>query len=110
MNMALILVSAMLAGHGPADPCTPILTPAAIICHDAGLRRLDGELAGLIAQVRGETAGVDGETGRTIDPVAVEQRRWRQETIARCHYAACLKAAYRSRIHAVRTRWAAALQ
>lgn len=109
MSVASILLSAMLVGHAPVAPCAPILTPAAIICRDAGLRRLDGELAGLIAQARAETAGVDGETGRTIDPVAVEQRRWRQETIARCHDVACLKAAYRSRIHAVRARWAAAL-
>ncbi len=110
MTGASILLAMMLAGPGATDRCAPILAPTAIVCQDAGLRQLDGELAGLVDRVRRETAGVDGETGRSIDPVAAEQRRWRQATMARCHDAACLNAAYRSRIDAVRTRWAEALR
>jgi len=78
------------------------------ICADAELSRLDSEMNALYQQIRAETRGVDGETGRQVDPIAAENARWlagRNE----CRDAACIRSAYQQRIAQMRRDWGDAL-
>ena len=107
--MILPILSLMLAAPG-ADACSGAQDlQSRLICADPGLRTLDTEMRGLIARVRAETSGVDGETGRPIDPIGAEQSRWSRRVAARCHDRACLVTVYRQRIADIRKRWAEAL-
>lgn len=78
------------------------------ICADAGLSRLDSEMNALYRQIRAETRGVDGETGRPVDPLAAENARW-LEGRNQCRDAACIRSAYEQRIAQLRRDWAQAL-
>lgn len=82
---------------------------ARLICTHPDLWALDTEMRELVARVRAETTGVDGETGRSIDPISAEQDRWSRRVAARCRDRACLLTAYRQRIVDIRKRWAEAL-
>lgn len=78
------------------------------ICADAELSRLDSEMNELYKQIRAETRGVDGDTGRQVDPIAAENARWlagRNE----CRDPACIRDAYQQRIAQMRRDWAQAL-
>lgn len=80
-----------------------------IACGDPALRASDATMLGLVSQVEEETAGIDGETGKPSNPVAVEQEKWRSATAKRCRDAACLSDAYDKRIAQIRDRWREAL-
>ena len=80
-----------------------------MLCADPQLVQLDGELSALIERIRAEASGVDGETGKRIDPIGRDQKRWERRERNACKTAACLERAYRLRLQDVRTRWAEAL-
>lgn len=67
------------------------------ICADPELSRMDSEMNALYRDLQAETAGIDGETGRRIDPLAAEQQRWLGRRNA-CTDRACLQRAYRERL------------
>lgn len=67
------------------------------ICADSELSRMDSEMNALYRELQAETAGIDGETGRRIDPIAAEQQRWLGRRNA-CTDRACLQRAYRERL------------
>lgn len=75
------------------------------ICGDEELSRLDSRLNEVFLEAQAETAGVDGETGRRVNPVGKEQRRWVQRVRAKCGNATCLKAAYEKRIADIEKNW-----
>lgn len=81
------------------------------ICRDPQLSRLDGDLAQLYREVQPEVAGVDGETGRRTDGLAVEQRYWLKHVRGACKVTnvVCLKRAYTARIAEIRKNWSNAL-
>lgn len=78
------------------------------ICADAELSRLDSEMNELYRQIRAETRGVDGETGKQVDPIAAENARW-LEGRNECRDPACIRSAYQQRIAQMRRDWAQAL-
>lgn len=118
MRIALILILALVvvapaAVHaGTADePSCPESRGRIqrMLCADPQLVQLDGELSALIERIRAEASGVDGETGKRIDPIGRDQKRWERRERNACKTAACLERAYRLRLQDVRTRWAEAL-
>jgi uncharacterized protein len=82
----------------------------AIVCRDPALRKKDAHMVALVRRVSSEVAGIDGESGDPINPIAREQTAWRKVILARCKDAACLLAAYDARIAEIRARWREALQ
>lgn len=102
----------LLAGSAQAAgfDCKHARTTVEIsICADPGLSRLDSEMNELYRQIQSETAGVDGETGRRIDPIAAEQQRWLARRNA-CVDRACLDRAYRDRLAQMKRDWSDALE
>jgi len=87
----------------------PVGRVSQMICSSRELRRLDSELGALYDQVESETRGVDGDTGKVVDPFGEEQERWRVQTRDRCATESCLKKAYGARIGYVRQHWGDAL-
>lgn len=69
-----------------------------LICSDQELLKLDAELNEVFTDVRQERAGVDGETGRRLDPVGKEEWQWILQVRNKCNDVKCLKLAYRKRI------------
>lgn len=74
------------------------------VCADPELSRMDSEMNALYREIQAETAGVDGETGRRIDPLAAEQQRWLGRRNA-CADRACLQHAYRERLAQMKREW-----
>jgi uncharacterized protein len=109
--MIPLILSLVLAAPGANDAaCSGAHDlQSRLICADPDLRRLDTEMRGLIARVRAETSGVDGETGRPTDSIGAEQDRWNHRVAARCRDGACLVTVYRQRIADIRKHWAEAL-
>ncbi|QWF17250.1 lysozyme inhibitor LprI family protein [Lysobacter capsici] len=104
-GFALLAGSAQAAGFD----CKRARTTVEIsICADPGLSRLDSEMNDLYRQIQSETVGVDGETGRRIDPIAAEQQRWLARRNA-CADRACLDRAYRDRLAQMKRDWSEAL-
>ncbi|MDK4724189.1 hypothetical protein PH552_33095 [Rhizobium sp. CNPSo 3968] len=81
-----------------------------LICADAGLSRLDGQMNALFDNIRKETAGRDGETGKIIDPVDREQTLWRKTVRDKCRDVTCLTTAYAARLSDMQKNWAEALE
>ncbi|WP_052941444.1 lysozyme inhibitor LprI family protein [Chromobacterium subtsugae] len=69
-----------------------------MICADAALSALDSELAKRFAAIQAETAGVDGDTGKRLDPYGKEQLRWLKEVRNKCEDALCVRDAYKKRL------------
>ncbi|QWP77710.1 DUF1311 domain-containing protein [Lysobacter sp. K5869] len=106
---ALALLAAAAASHAVGFDCRRARTQVEkTICADAELSRLDSEMNDLYRQIRAETRGVDGETGRRVDPIAAENARW-LEGRNECHDAACIRDAYQQRIAQMRRDWGDAL-
>jgi uncharacterized protein len=80
-----------------------------LICGDQSLSKLDAEMSELYQNIQSETAGVDGATGRVIDPIGAEQKAWRTRVRDRCKTVACLNEMYRKRIQDMKRKWDAAL-
>ncbi|WP_064748129.1 lysozyme inhibitor LprI family protein [Lysobacter antibioticus] len=79
------------------------------ICASDELSRRDAELNGLYRQIQAETAGIDGASGRRIDPLAAGQAAWLARRDA-CADEACLLRAYDRRIAELRRDWVQALE
>lgn len=103
---ALWLGSASASGLNCVAPAGRV---SQMICSSPELRRLDSQLGALYEQVENETRGVDGETGKVVDPFGEEQELWRVQTRDRCATSSCLKKAYGARIDYVRHHWHDAL-
>ncbi len=76
-----------------------------IICSDAELSELDSQLKDVFIEAQSETAGVDGETGERVDPVAKENLKWTLTVRNQCSNASCLKTAYKSHIKQIQKTW-----
>ncbi|MBX8559333.1 hypothetical protein K5D57_06455 [Pseudomonas cichorii] len=63
----------------------------------------------LVEDVRSETKGVDGETGKSIDPMGAQQKEWHDALAHACKDAVCLTVAYAARIVAIHKEWSEAL-
>lgn len=74
------------------------------ICANAVLAELDLTLSQVYQEAQLESAGVDGETGVRIDPLAREQKIWLKKR-NQCKTDACLKNAYEKRIKYIKTHW-----
>lgn len=108
-SMAAIPAAAQAQGQG-LDCRKPHNRAEAVICGDTELMRLDAKLGALVQTVRGETSGVDGETGRRVDPLGRDQAIWETRVRDKCRAVPCLKLAYERRIADVRRRWGEALK
>lgn len=105
--LALLAVAGLSQAAG--FDCRRARTPVEkMICADAELSRLDSEMNDLYRQIRAETRGVDGESGREVDPIAAENARW-LEGRNECRDPACIRSAYQQRIAQMRRDWAQAL-
>lgn len=106
---AAMLLCCAAVSHAAGFDCKRARTLVeTTICADPELSRLDSEMNRLYRQIQAETAGVDGDTGRRVDPIAAEQKRWldgRNE----CRDVACLRGAYQQRIAQMRRDWPDAL-
>ena len=110
---AVLLVVALSPGRvlASTNSCgRPATRVEHLICGSAELQQLDVELGRMYDAVESETRGMDGETGKLIDPFGREHQHWLAETRNRCGSQACLAKAYRSRIAYVRRHWAYALR
>lgn len=76
------------------------------ICASPALSALDLKLSQVYTQAQSETAGVNGETGERIDPLAQEQKKWIAKR-NQCKTNTCLKNAYQKRIQWIQTHWLA---
>jgi|GEM_PF-2571785 len=76
-----------------------------IACRSQKLRVQEKTMLDIVAAVRQETRGVDGETGDIIDPLPAEQDKWRQAVELKCKDAWCLSKAYTARISQLRDDW-----
>lgn len=81
---------------------TPLET---IVCRNASLREKDAKMIALVREVEAEVSGVDGDSGRPLNPMAPDQKAWRKATQSRCKNADCLSAAYDTRIATIRSKW-----
>ena len=79
------------------------------VCRDPQVAEMDREMHGLFDRIQAETGGTDGETGKAIEPFAVEHRQWVADVRDKCPDVACLKLAYTVRLADVKKRWAEAL-
>lgn len=90
-----------------SNSCTPPVGRVdRLVCGSAKVRRLDAELGRLYDLIEGETRGIDGDTGKPVDPFGDEQDRWRRRVRDRCGTEACLARTYTARIADVRRHWA----
>jgi uncharacterized protein len=90
---------------GPGFDCTEAKTKVEKrICDNAELSALDQKLSEVYAEAQAETAGIDGETGERIDPLAKEQKIWLR-TRNQCKSNACLHSTYIKRIKYIETHW-----
>ncbi|MCD0491068.1 hypothetical protein LQD23_01990 [Chromobacterium violaceum] len=69
-----------------------------MICADAELSALDSELAKRFTAIQDETKGVDGDTGKRLDPYGKDQVRWLKEVRNKCEDALCVRDAYKKRL------------
>ena len=69
-----------------------------MICADAELSSLDSELAKRFTAIQDETKGIDGDTGKRLDPYGKEQARWLKEVRNKCEDALCVRDAYKKRL------------
>ncbi|MCD4501808.1 lysozyme inhibitor LprI family protein [Chromobacterium vaccinii] len=69
-----------------------------MICADAELSALDSELAKRFTAIQDETKGIDGDTGKRLDPYGKEQVRWLKEVRNKCEDALCVRDAYKRRL------------
>lgn len=74
------------------------------ICAEPALAALDLQLSQVYADAQSETAGVDGESGERIDPLAKEQKIWLKKRDL-CKTNTCIKQAYQKRIKYIETHW-----
>lgn len=108
--LSLALSGAATAATAPGFDCRQARSAVERrICASAELSQRDAELDRLYRQIQAETAGVDGASGRRIDPLAAGQAAWLAERDA-CADEACLARAYDRRIAALRRDWAQALE
>ncbi len=80
-----------------------------LVCASPEVSALDRKLAQLFYKVEDETAGIDGETGKPIDPFGEQHRTWVKNVRDRCGSEQCLDDAYRKRIDQVKQQWKDAL-
>ena len=80
-----------------------------IACSSASLRDQEVRMLNLVDDVRNETKGVDGETGKAIDPMGAQQKAWRDDLARECKDAVCLSVAYAARIAAIHKEWSQGL-
>jgi uncharacterized protein len=81
-----------------------------LVCASPDVQRLDAELGQLYDSIESETRGIDGETGKVIDPFGEEHKHWLLHVRNLCDTDACLATAYQARIAYVRQHWASALE
>jgi uncharacterized protein len=74
------------------------------ICAEPALAELDLQLSQVYAEAQSETAGIDGESGERIDPLAKEQKIWLKKR-NQCKTNLCLKTTYQKRIKYIETHW-----
>lgn len=99
LPFAFTLLTAPGAIHAAGFNCKYAKTQVEkLICADPELSKLDDEMKSIYDQVRSETAGVDGETGKRRDPAGKAQTLWRETVRDVCTDATCLKTAYRAHI------------
>jgi uncharacterized protein len=75
------------------------------ICADSYLSMLDSELNAVFDEAQSETSGIDGETGKRIDPVGAEQKKWIKNIRNKCQNKTCLIRAYETRINEIKMDW-----
>jgi uncharacterized protein len=113
LGLAAVLLIAALDPNDAVASSNSCGQPATrvehLICTSATLRKLDAELGRMYDAVEGETRGMDGETGKVIDPFGKEHQRWLATTRNRCRTTTCLAGAYQGRIAYVKRHWADAL-
>jgi uncharacterized protein len=76
-----------------------------MICADEDLSKLDSKLKAVFDEAQSEHIGVDGETGRRIDPVGSDQKNWLNFVRNSCKNSECLKYVYEARISDIQTNW-----
>ena len=76
-----------------------------MICADDELTILDSKLNDVFNEAQSEHTGIDGETGKRIDPVGNDQKKWLNSVRNACKNQTCLKNAYRVRISDLRKTW-----
>ncbi|MBX8497187.1 hypothetical protein [Pseudomonas cichorii] len=91
------------------DESAKLTTLEDIACSSDSLRAQDSKMLALVEDVRSETKGVDGETGKNIDPMGAQQKEWRDALAHACKDAICLTVAYAARIAAIHKEWSEAL-
>ncbi|WP_407315368.1 hypothetical protein [Pseudomonas sp. nanlin1] len=91
------------------DESAKLTTLEDIACSSESLRAQDNKMLSLVEDVRAETKGVDGETGKALDPMGAQQKEWRDALAHACNDAACLSVAYAARIAAIHKEWSQAL-
>ncbi|MET0611475.1 hypothetical protein [Pseudomonas caspiana] len=91
------------------DESAKLTTLEDIACSSESLRAQDNKMLSLVEDVRAETKGVDGETGKALDPMGAQQKEWRNALARACNDAACLSVAYAARIAAIHKEWSEAL-
>lgn len=74
------------------------------ICANPTLASLDLKLSQVYQEAQLDSAGVDGETGVRVDPLAREQKIWLKKR-NQCNTDACLKNTYQKRIKYIETHW-----
>jgi uncharacterized protein len=76
-----------------------------MICADEALSILDSKLKDVFDEAQSEHAGVDGETGKRIDPVGSDQKKWIKFVRNACKNESCLKYVYTARISELQEAW-----
>ena len=75
------------------------------ICADARLSMLDADLNTVFREAQSEMSGVDGETGKRMDPVGAEQKQWIRKIRNKCQDKICLVNVYEKRIASIKQNW-----
>jgi uncharacterized protein len=105
LGLCFATISAHADEAGPGFDCATASTKVEKkICSNKELSSLDLKLSQVYQQAQAETAGVDGETGEKVDPVATEQAQW-LNTRNRCKSTQCLTRLYKKRIKHIETHW-----
>ncbi|MBN6712463.1 hypothetical protein [Pseudomonas capsici] len=91
------------------DESAKLTTLEDIACSSTSLRAQETKMLNLVDDVRAETKGVDVETGKALDPMGAQQKKWRDALVRTCKDAVCLSVAYAARIAAIHKEWSEAL-